>query len=91
MIFIKMCTVFSIMNYKKQFKAMSNKQQFEYLTRIKKENKQFFDKLPILHKYNNEDSKDYKRAHYSINWMDGTTTYLNQETNKIETIKTKLL
>lgn len=31
------------------------------------------------------------RALYSINWKDGTTTYLNQETNKIETIKTKLL
>jgi hypothetical protein len=36
-------------------------------------------------------AKKESRAHYSINWIDGTTTYLNQETNKIETIKTKLL
>jgi uncharacterized protein YbcV (DUF1398 family) len=35
--------------------------------------------------------KKHNRAHYSINWIDGTTTYLNKETNKIETIKTKLL
>tara|TARA_R110000744_G_scaffold248518_1_gene364906 strand:+ start:1347 stop:1496 length:150 start_codon:yes stop_codon:yes gene_type:complete len=35
--------------------------------------------------------KEDNRAHYSINWTDGTTTYLNKETNKIETIKTKLL
>ena len=36
-------------------------------------------------------AKKDNRAHYSINWIDGTTTYLNKETNKIETIKTELL
>tara|TARA_R110000782_G_scaffold26597_1_gene68035 strand:+ start:99 stop:245 length:147 start_codon:yes stop_codon:yes gene_type:complete len=36
-------------------------------------------------------AKKDNRAHYSINWKDGTTTFLNKETNKIETIKTKLL
>jgi len=36
-------------------------------------------------------AKKDNRKYYSINWKDGTTTYLNQETNKIETIKTKLL
>ena len=36
-------------------------------------------------------AKKESRVHYSINWVDGTTTYLNKETNKIETIKTKLL
>ena len=36
-------------------------------------------------------AKKENRVHYAINWKDGTTTYLNKETNKIETIKTKLL
>ena len=36
-------------------------------------------------------AKKDNRKYYSINWKDGTTTYLNKETNKIETIKTKLL
>ena len=36
-------------------------------------------------------AKKDNRAHYSINWIDGTTTYLNKENNKIETIKTELL
>ena len=31
------------------------------------------------------------RKYFYINWKDKTTTYLNQETNKIETIKTELL
>ena len=34
---------------------------------------------------------EYLRNNYAINWKDETTTYLNKETNKIETIKTKLL
>ena len=38
----------------------------------------------------NKAKKDNKQ-YYSINWIDGTTTYLNKETNKIETIKTRLL
>ena len=36
-------------------------------------------------------AKKDNRVHYSINWIDGTTTYLNKQTNKIETIKTKSL
>ena len=36
-------------------------------------------------------AKKENKQYYSINWKDGTTTHLNQETNKIETIKTKLL
>ena len=36
-------------------------------------------------------AKKENKQYYSINWIDGTTTYLNKETNKIETIKTKLL
>jgi len=35
--------------------------------------------------------KKDNRKYFYINWKDKTTTYLNQETNKIETIKTKLL
>jgi len=36
-------------------------------------------------------AKKENKQYYSINWIDGTTTYLNKETNKIETIKTRLL
>jgi len=46
-------------------------------------NKKQFEHLRSLKKDN--------RRYYSINWIDGTTTYLNKETNEIETIKTKLL
>ena len=36
-------------------------------------------------------AKKDNRKYFYINWKDKTTTYLNKETNKIETIKTKLL
>lgn len=36
-------------------------------------------------------AKKDNRKYFYVNWKDGTTTYLNQETNKIETIKTRLL
>jgi hypothetical protein len=54
---------------------MGNKKQFEHLRNKVKE----------------ENRLKYIMANYAINWKDGTTTHLNQKTNKIETIKTKLL
>ena len=38
-----------------------------------------------------ENRLKYIMANYAINWKDGTSTHLNKETNKIETIKTELL
>ncbi len=56
---------------------MGNRKQFEHLRKAKKDNKQYYSIC------------DFNTPFFC--WKDGTTTYLNKETNKIETIKTKLL